>query len=60
MQHNDNNIKMNYIYLLRLYPSNPDNIVKLGRTSKNFIEQYNDYKCYLFNIQKLLMYMNIQ
>ena len=41
----DNNITMNYIYLLSLYPSNPDNIVKLGRTSRDFIERYNDYKC---------------
>ena len=35
---------MGYIYLLQLYPSNPDKIYKLGRTARDFIERYNDYK----------------
>lgn len=33
-----------YIYLLKLYPSNPDNIYKLGRTNRPFIKRYREYE----------------
>lgn len=33
-----------FFYMLHLYPSNPDNIIKIGRTSRDFIERFNEYK----------------
>jgi hypothetical protein len=30
--------------MLHLYPSNPDNIIKIGRTSRDFIDRFNEYK----------------
>ena len=35
---------MGYIYLIHLYPSNPDKIYKLGRTARDFIERFNEYR----------------
>ena len=47
---------MGYIYLLRLYPSNPDNIYKLGRTSRDILERYNDYKQDTLNPEIIFIY----
>ena len=33
-----------YFYMLHLYPSNPDNIIKIGRTSRDFNDRFNEYK----------------
>ncbi len=47
---------MGYIYLLRLYPSNLDNIYKLGRTSRDILERYNDYKQDTVNPEIIFIY----
>jgi hypothetical protein len=34
-----------YLYLLRVYSNNPDKIYKIGRTSRQFSDRYEEYKC---------------
>ena len=47
---------MGYIYLLHLYPSNPDKIYKLGRTSRDIIERFNEYKQNTTNPKMIFIY----
>ncbi len=35
---------MGYIYLLQVYPNNKDKIYKLGRTNRDFVCRYKEYK----------------
>lgn len=47
---------MTYIYLIKVFPSNPDNIYKLGRTGRDIIERYNEYKHKTQNPKMVFIY----